>query len=432
MHTLSQLRSGQLHGITQLTLSEELSSFPVEILTLADSLEVLDLSNNALSSLPEELAQLTKLKILFASNNNFEHLPEILGKLPHLEMVGFKSNKIQEVAENSLPKQLRWLILTDNLIETLPDSLGERPRLQKLALAGNRLKSLPLTLAKASNLELIRISANQLNECPEHLLNLPKLAWIAFAGNPFSKNESSVKSVPSISSTSYTLLNVLGQGASGVISKANWNEGISSTKHEFPNDIAVKVFKGEVTSDGYPEDELQACLRVGNHPNLIQSLAQVKEDNYLALIMNLIPEHYQNLGLPPCLQSCTRDTFPPGFTLTIKHINKIVNQMEEVFTHLHDNQVCHGDLYAHNTLYDLEGNIIFGDFGAATMYHMLTPVQQQKVQTIERRALTHFIEDLLSVCNENDKESNLFNSLISKTYTQTTSRCKTQLELETL
>ncbi len=72
--------------------------------------------------------------------------------------------------------------------------------------------------------------------------------------------------------------------------------------------------------------------------------------------------------------------------------------MCNVFNHLHDNQVCHGDLYAHNTLFDNEANIIFGDFGAASMYHMLSTTQQQKIRTIEKRALNHFIDDLMSVC----------------------------------
>lgn len=72
--------------------------------------------------------------------------------------------------------------------------------------------------------------------------------------------------------------------------------------------------------------------------------------------------------------------------------------MRNVFEHLHDNQVCHGDLYAHNTLFDEEANIIFGDFGAASMYHMLTDSQQQKIRTIEERALNYFVDDLMSVC----------------------------------
>ena len=394
MHTLSQLKSGELAGIEHLALSDNLTSFPLEILSLADSLEILDLSNNQLTSLPEELAQLKKLKIIFASNNHFETLPEVLGQCANLEMVGFKSNLINQVSANALPPKLRWLILTDNRIEVLPDALGERPRLQKLALAGNRLTQLPSTLAQSTNLELVRISANRLTQCPNQLLSLPKLAWIAFAGNPFSQSDISIVPVPVISSSSFTLQEVLGQGASGVISKAAWNNDQTT----FPDEIAVKVFKGEVTSDGYPEDELQVCLKVGNHPNLVQSLAQVNEKGYLALIINLIPSHYRNLGLPPCFKSCTRDTFPQSFTLSIEKIAKIIVQMEVVFEHLHENQVCHGDLYAHNTLFDDEANIIFGDFGAATMYHMLTEEQQAQIKQIERRALDHFIDDLLSIC----------------------------------
>lgn len=410
MHTLSQLKSGDLIGIQRLTISENLTSFPLEILSLADSLEILDLSNNQLTSLPKELAQLTKLKIIFASNNRFETLPEVLGQCDDLEMVGFKSNQINQVPANALPLKLRWLILTDNRIEVLPDSLGERPRLQKLALAGNRLTELPLTMSQLINLELVRISANHLTECPVQLLSLPKLAWFAFSGNPFSHSDLKLDSVPSLPSSSFILKNVLGQGASGVISRATWTKN----QPTFPDEIAVKVFKGKVTSDGYPEDELQACLKAGNHKNLVRSLAQVNEKGDLALIMSLIPDNFINLGLPPCFKSCTRDTFPTSFTLSIKQISKIVTQMENVFEHLHSNQVCHGDLYAHNTMFDESANIVFGDFGAATMYHMLTSEQQKAIQKIERRALNYFIEDLLSVCDEQEQHSAEFKIIKQK------------------
>ncbi|TWX73333.1 leucine-rich repeat-containing protein kinase family protein [Colwellia sp. C1TZA3] len=410
MHTLSQLKSGKLMGIQRLKLSENLSSFPLEILSLADSLEVLDLSNNQLTSLPSVLIKLKKLKIIFASNNRFQVLPEVLGRCENLEMVGFKSNQINQVPANALPTKLRWLILTDNCLETLPDSLGERPKLQKLALAGNKLTKLPLTLAQSNNLELVRISANSLTECPEQLLRLPKLAWFAFSGNPFSRTNLNIASVPSVPAASFTLHNILGQGASGVISGATWTDNPLA----LPDKVAVKVFKGKVTSDGYPEDELQACLKAGDHPNLVRSLAQVNEEGYLALIMSLIPANFNNLGLPPSFKSCTRDTFPADFTLSISQIDKIVRQMEDVFEHLHANQVCHGDLYAHNTLFDENANIIFGDFGAATMYHMLTSEQQTLIQQIERRALYCLIEDLLSICHRQEQDSPKFKIIKQK------------------
>ncbi|MBU2882471.1 leucine-rich repeat-containing serine/threonine-protein kinase [Psychrosphaera sp. B3R10] len=412
MHTLSQLQSGELVGAQHLKIQQDLTSFPMEILTLADSLEILDLSGNRLSSLPPEFSQLHKLKIVFASNNLFTSLPVVLGQCKNLEMIGFKANQIKHVPEQALPEQLRWLILTDNEIELLPESLGYRPRLQKLALSGNQLKALPQSMRHLHNLELIRISANQLTECPEQLLGLPKLAWLAFSGNPFCQVNIKIQDVPTVRFDSFELQQVLGQGASGVISKAKWRKPQNQfPENQFPEDVAVKVFKGEVTSDGYPQDELQACLKVGNHPNLIQSLAQVNEAGYLALIMELIPDNFYNLGLPPCFDSCTRDNFAPGLSLPISKINKMVEQMTEVFEHLHQNQVCHGDLYAHNSLFDDEANIIVGDFGAATMYHMLTGTQQALVKQIEYRALMHFIDDLLSICDVKDKSSASFQKL---------------------
>ncbi|WP_286292460.1 leucine-rich repeat-containing protein kinase family protein [Vibrio apostichopi] len=409
MHTLEQLKSGQLNGITRLQLSEGLTEFPLEILELADSLEILDLSGNQLSDLPEELSQLTNLRIIFASNNLFTHLPDVLGTLPKLEMVGFKTNQIKTVSEQSLPTQLRWLILTDNAIEVLPHSLGERPRLQKLALAGNKIRVLPESMENLSSLELVRLSANQLTEFPEFLIKLPKLAWLAFAGNPFCKHPSSLDSVPAVSSQCYSLNQVLGQGASGVISHANWLNG----DFDFPQEVAVKVFKGEVTSDGYPHDELEACLQAGQHSNLVKSIAQVDETDYLALVMELIPSNYYNLGLPPTLESCTRDTFNEGFKLSIAQINSITEQMINVFEHLHANKVCHGDLYAHNTLVNEQGQMIFGDFGAATIYGYLTEEQQQGIRRIEARALKYFIEDLLTVCAASDINSELYKKLES-------------------
>ena len=59
-----------------------------------------------------------------------------------------------------------------------------------------------------------------------------------------------------------TVTHQLGEGASGIISKAVWQANNDATK-----EVAVKIFKGAVTSDGYPEDEMHACILAGNHPN---------------------------------------------------------------------------------------------------------------------------------------------------------------------
>ncbi|WP_257978364.1 leucine-rich repeat domain-containing protein, partial [Aeromonas caviae] len=113
MHTLEQLRAGELCGARHLKLAENLAVFPPEILSLKETLEVLDLTGNQLSELPDALAECKKLRILFCSENNFTELPEVLGRCPALTMVGFKANRIATVPAASLPARLRWLILTD-------------------------------------------------------------------------------------------------------------------------------------------------------------------------------------------------------------------------------------------------------------------------------------------------------------------------------
>ena len=65
MTTLEQLKAGLLFGIKRLDLSCGLTEFPRGIFDLADSLEILNLSGNALTSLPDELPRLHKLRIIF-------------------------------------------------------------------------------------------------------------------------------------------------------------------------------------------------------------------------------------------------------------------------------------------------------------------------------------------------------------------------------
>lgn len=139
MSTLEELKAGKLRGVKTLKLSCHLETFPEEILTLADTLEVLDLNGNYLDSLPPSLCQLKNLKILFLSFNKFKKIPPCIAQCKNLSILGFKSNQIDEVPEDIFPLSLRWLILTDNKIEQLPHSMGKLTRLEKLALAGNRL-----------------------------------------------------------------------------------------------------------------------------------------------------------------------------------------------------------------------------------------------------------------------------------------------------
>jgi len=170
-----KLISGKLAGSRKLQINSGLTDFPAEIFSLSDSLEELDLSGNKLKSLPDDFCRLEKLKILFLSQNCFRSIPKVLSKCSELTMIGFKSNSIVDFPENSMPKKLKWLILTDNNIEKLPDSMRELSKLKKLMLAGNKISNLPDSMAECRNLELTRLSANDLTELPDWLFEMPKV-----------------------------------------------------------------------------------------------------------------------------------------------------------------------------------------------------------------------------------------------------------------
>lgn len=396
MHNLELLRSGQLSDARQLTLAADLTTFPEEILELADSLEILDLSDNALTTLPDSFAKLHKLRIVFFNNNRFETVPEVLAQCPNLSMIGFKANQIATVPAESLPPQTRWLILTDNRLQSLPETIGHLPYLQKLMLAGNQLHALPETMAACRKLELIRIAANQLDHLPAWLLSLPRLSWLAYAGNPFSQRSTPMgsDSLAQIPWSDLSVGDVLGQGASGVISEGLW------WQHQGKLPVAVKLFKGAITSDGLPEDELRACIAAGSHPHLIGPLGQVIEhpEQKEGLVLPLVPPTYQVLGGPPSLESCTRDTYPAGTEFSLAATLAIARGVAAAAAHLHQRGILHGDLYPHNTLINSAGDARLSDFGAASFYDPADSAVAPALERLEVRAFGCLLEDLCDRC----------------------------------
>lgn len=396
METLAQLRAGKLAGTRRLNLACGLREFPREVFDLADTLEILDLSGNELSALPADFGRLHKLRVLFCSNNQFTELPAVLGQCPQLGMIGFKANRIHHVPAAALTPALRWLILTDNRISELPAELGQCTRLQKLMLAGNRLRTLPESLAACTQLELLRISANEFTALPDWLFSLPRLAWLAYAGNPLCADDAMpAGDIPHIDWHDLDICQQLGEGASGVIHRAVWQPGPAEK-----TDVAVKLFKGALTSDGLPHSEMAACIGAGLHPNLIAVHGRVNNhpEGKSGLIMELIAADFQNLAGPPSLDSCTRDIYAADTAFSLGTIVRIAHAIASAARHLHARGILHGDLYAHNILHNGAGDCLLGDFGAASFIAGTDPAHEQALQRIEVRAFACLLAELLARC----------------------------------
>jgi hypothetical protein len=314
-------------------------------------------------------------------------------------MVGFKANQIHTLPAAALTPALRWLILTDNQLREVPPELGHCTHLQKLMLAGNQLSTLPATMAACTRLELVRIAANRFTELPPWLLALPRLSWLAYAGNPFSEaaEQAAVAQHPikAINWENLTLQQQLGEGASGVIYRAQWQQEAVN-----PLDVAVKLFKGAVTSDGLPRSEMAACISAGSHPNLIAVEGKIggHPDGVEGLVLELIDPAFGNLAGPPSFVSCTRDVYAPDATFTLRAALRIAQGIAAAAAHLHTRGIMHGDLYAHNILTNEAGASLLSDFGAACFFDPEDAETAHALQRLEVRAFGCLLEELSDRC----------------------------------
>jgi serine/threonine protein kinase len=238
----------------------------------------------------------------------------------------------------------------------------------------------------------VRIAANRLSALPEWLLSLPRLSWLAFAGNPFCRDVPVQTEISPIHWDDLQVSHQLGEGASGVIHHAEWRSAGGAQP------VALKLFKGTVTSDGLPLNEMNACIIAGAHPNLIPVLGKLAahpEDAH-GLVLALIESSFCNLAGPPSLDSCTRDVYPAETRFDLDDAMRIALGIASAAEHLHAQGITHGDLYGHNILHGADGQALLGDFGAASFVSVDDPLVAKALQRIEVRAFACLLEELLA------------------------------------
>jgi hypothetical protein len=265
-------------------------------------------------------------------------------------------------------------------------------------LAGNQLRDLPESLMQLQRLELLRLSANELTRVPSWLTGLPRLSWLALAGNPLGWTRPEPAPFDMVPWAQLQLQGLLGEGASGHIYQVNDLQSAQS--------MALKVFKGAMTSDGLPEHELAACLAAGQHAALCTPSAAVLDhpQGAAALLLPRIPPSYTNLAGPPSLESCTRDVYPHHLCLSLDAAMRIALTIATALAHLHQRGVMHGDVYAHNILWDpASGAAMLTDFGAATLLPLAQPEVCKVLLALEVRAFGCLLEELAALTGKSEK-----------------------------
>jgi serine/threonine protein kinase len=156
---------------------------------------------------------------------------------------------------------------------------------------------------------------------------------------------------------------------------------------------------------------MEIAIAAGYHDNLIDVLGKIKNhpEAKSGLILKLIASNYINLGNPPSLETCTRDTFDDTCVFNAEELLKIAKSMASVSSQLHSKGINHGDLYAHNILINKTAECLLGDFGAASFYDV-NSVLAHNIERVEVRAYGCLLEDILSLISKNEINDELHNT----------------------
>uniref|UniRef100_A0A4W3JRK5 Erbb2 interacting protein n=1 Tax=Callorhinchus milii TaxID=7868 RepID=A0A4W3JRK5_CALMI len=127
----------------------------------------LHLGSNEFTEVPEVLEQLTGLKEFWMDGNRLAVLPGFIGKLKQLTYLDVSKNNIETV-DNAISgcENLQDLLLSSNALQQLPDSIGSLKKLTALKVDENQLINLPDSVGGLSSLEEFDCSFNEIETLP--------------------------------------------------------------------------------------------------------------------------------------------------------------------------------------------------------------------------------------------------------------------------
>lgn len=153
---------------------------------LLPKLKSLDISGNAIKSLPGEISMMANLKSLHAARCSLQRTHDI-SPLIKLVQINIDSNDLEADVLAPLPMNLTKLSIANNHFKAIPPTLGSLIHVVELNLSGNRIEStngLGMLLALVD----LNLDCNMLAEVSEDLCLLLNLRHISLKSNRLGKN----------------------------------------------------------------------------------------------------------------------------------------------------------------------------------------------------------------------------------------------------
>lgn len=125
---------------------------------------------------------------ILLNNNELTTLPESLGNIQNLQYLDVKNNRLT-VMPDAISRLINsiFLDLSNNQITKLSDTIGNLIKLKFLNLNHNKLESLPQSVAQLKSLKFLNLNSNAFKIVPDVLAQLPSLSVLNLSDNLFEK-----------------------------------------------------------------------------------------------------------------------------------------------------------------------------------------------------------------------------------------------------
>ena len=175
----------QLVSLNFLEISHTCLSTLANDLGNLTNLTNLVLQANALTALPASIGNLSKLKYLDISHNKLETLPSELSKLGELQTLNALMNQLTEFPDVAPLKSLHILNVSHNKLTALPKGISDEGlvHLSEIIANNNAITALPADLSNLPHLNVLDLADNQIEELPNELSECTKLRDLRLSGN---------------------------------------------------------------------------------------------------------------------------------------------------------------------------------------------------------------------------------------------------------